>query len=63
MQNDTKESPRPPLPDATNWRELAERASKEPDPTKLLLLVHQLCDQLEQAEQRKKSVLQKDGLK
>jgi len=63
MQDDTKELPSLPPSDAPGWRELAERASKEPDPTKLVQLVHELCDRLEQAEQQRKSVLQKDGVK
>jgi hypothetical protein len=63
MQDDKKELPNLPPSDAPSWRQLAERASKEPDPTKLVQLVQELCDQLEQAEQQKKNLLQKGGVK
>jgi hypothetical protein len=42
------------LPPLTGWRELAARASEERDPEKLLQLVKQLGDELEQEEQQKK---------
>lgn len=37
----SSDSPEPP------WTEIAEKASKEPDPRKLLALVEQLCDALD----------------
>jgi hypothetical protein len=41
-------------PDVPDWCEIAERASKESDPKKLIQLVRALCDRLQQSEQRKK---------
>lgn len=42
------------IPDVPDWCEIAERASKESDPKKLIQLVRALCDRLQQAEQKKK---------
>ena len=39
-------------PHAERWRELAEQASKEPDPKKLLAEVEELCHELEKREAR-----------
>lgn len=63
MQDDARKLPSLSPSDVPSWRELAERASKEPDPTKLLQLVHELCDQLERAEKLRKSLLQGDEVK
>ncbi len=52
-----------PPSDEPSWRELAERASKEPDPKKLLELVHELCDQLDRTEEEKNSVMRQDASK
>ena len=38
----------------TDWRELAEKASKEPDQDKVLDLVRQLDERLEEAEEQKR---------
>lgn len=43
-----------PTPKASDWRELAARASQESDPQKLSELVKQLCDRLDEIEQEKK---------
>jgi hypothetical protein len=59
MQDDTKQVSTLPPSDSTRWRELTERASKEPDPAKLLQLVHELCDEIDQTQQ-KKTPSQKD---
>ncbi len=40
----------PPAPPTEHWRELAEKASKEQDPEKLLEEVEELCHDLEQRE-------------
>ncbi len=50
----------PPLSPSTasDWRELASRASKEADPQKLSQLVQQLCDRLDEIEQQKKKPAQ-----
>ena len=36
-----------------DWCEIAERASRESDPKKLIQLVRALCDRLQEAELRK----------
>ena len=38
-----------------DWRTLAELASRETDSAKLVEIVHELCDVLEQAEREKSS--------
>jgi len=48
MNDDGK--PLPNQPQLQNWRELAEKASKEPDQDKVLDLVRQLNERLEEAE-------------
>jgi hypothetical protein len=35
-----------------SWRKLATAASKETDTTKLIELVHQLCDSLDRSDER-----------
>ena len=40
----------PAAPPIEHWRELAEKASKEEDPKKLLQEVEELCNELEQRE-------------
>ena len=47
MNDDGK--PLPDQPHLQNWRELAEKASKEPDQDKVLDLVRQLDERLEEA--------------
>jgi hypothetical protein len=42
---------RPPL--TPDWREIAERASNERDPKKLIRLVKALCDRLEELHAEK----------
>ena len=37
-----------------DWCEIAERASRESDPKKLIQLVRALCDRLQEAELKKK---------
>jgi len=37
-----------------DWREIAARAAKEKDPTKLLKLVEHLCEKLEQQNSARK---------
>jgi hypothetical protein len=37
-----------------NWCEIAERASRESDPKKLIQLVRALCDRLQEVELRKR---------
>jgi predicted Zn-dependent protease len=39
----------PPPPPTDEWREIAERASREQDPRKLIELVQELCKKLEEA--------------
>jgi hypothetical protein len=46
--------PLPSKPDSEDWRALAERASKETDPKKMLELVQRLCDALEQCKAERK---------
>lgn len=41
----------PAVPD---WCEIAERASRESDPKKLIQLVRALCDRLQETELRKR---------
>ena len=53
MQKDGK--PTPTSSTASDWREIASQASKEPDPEKLSELVQQLCDRLDEIEEQKKS--------
>jgi hypothetical protein len=38
-----------------DWCEIAERASRESDPKKLIQLVRALCDRLQEAELKKES--------
>ena len=38
-----------------DWCEIAERASRESDPKKLIQLVRALCDRLQEVELRKRS--------
>lgn len=40
----------PPAPPIEHWRELAEKASQEEDPKKLLEEVEELCQELEKRE-------------
>ncbi len=40
--------------DADAWREIAEKAAKEPDPSKLIKLVETLCDKLDEREALRK---------
>lgn len=47
MSDDSK-GRKPPLPETERWRGLAEKASKEQDPKKLLETVEELCEELEQ---------------
>lgn len=44
------------LSSATDWRELAAKASNESDPQKLSELVRQLCERLDEVEQQKKAL-------
>lgn len=39
------------------WRDLAEQASKEPNPQKLVRLVEQLCDQLDHRSAQRKLLI------
>lgn len=39
---------------APDWCQIAERASRESDPKKLIQLVRALCDRLQEAELRKR---------
>jgi len=41
-------------PRVPDWCEIAERASRESDPKKLIQLVRALCDRLQEAEIRKR---------
>ena len=41
-------------PHVPDWCEIAERASRESDPKKLIQLVRALCDRLQEAELKKK---------
>ncbi|MGC2446398.1 MAG: hypothetical protein WA477_02055 [Candidatus Sulfotelmatobacter sp.] len=41
-------------PGTKDWRDLAEQASKEPDSGKLIQLVQDLCDQLDQRDAQRK---------
>ncbi len=43
-------------PQALDWRDLAERASKETDPHKLIQLVQQLCETLEERHAQRKGI-------
>lgn len=43
---DPKEDPKP-SDRQQDWRDLAEQASKEPNPQKLVRLVEHLCDELD----------------
>jgi hypothetical protein len=52
MNDDGK--PLPNQPQLQNWRELAEKASKEPDQDRVLDLVRQLNERLEEAEKQKR---------
>jgi len=52
MLDDKK--PKSPSPRWEDWREIAERASNETDPKKLIQLVRQLCDVLDQHEAKGK---------
>jgi hypothetical protein len=46
----------PPIPrEKEEWREIAERASNETDPVKLLQLIEELCSKLEEREARRKA--------
>jgi hypothetical protein len=40
--------------DVPDWCEIAERASRESDPKKLIQLVRALCDRLQETELRKR---------
>jgi len=40
--------------DSEGWREIAEKASNEKDPQKLIKLVEALCEKLDEREQRRK---------
>ena len=40
-------------PHVPDWCEIAERASRESDPKKLIQLVRALCDRLQEAELKK----------
>jgi hypothetical protein len=53
MNDDGK--PLPNQPQLQNWRELAEKASKEPDQDRVLDLVRQLNERLEEAEKQSAS--------
>jgi len=45
----------PPIPpEKEEWREIAERASNETDPSKLLRLIEELCSKLEEREAHRK---------
>ncbi len=54
MSQDNKPPIPPKAPIPRDWRELAERASKEPDPEKLTQLIEELCDSIDRlrAERR-----------
>ena len=41
---------------APNWRQLAEAASHESDPAKLLQIVGQLCDSLDKVHTNEQSI-------
>lgn len=49
-------------PHAPDWCEIAERASRESDPKKLIQLVRALCDRLQEAELRKRKRLDPEAL-
>jgi hypothetical protein len=42
-------------PCVPDWCEIAERASRESDPKKLIQLVRALCDRLQEAELKRRS--------
>jgi hypothetical protein len=46
---------RPTPPEGKEWQQLADLASKETDPQKLIELVQQLCDALETHESTRKN--------
>ncbi len=47
MPQDGKPTTSSTSPPSKDWREIAERASKEPDPNKLLQLIEELCDSMD----------------
>ena len=53
---DTTKASTPAPQEPEHWRELAEKASKEQDPKKLLQEVEELCEELE----RRQAKLHKD---
>jgi len=50
---DPEKKAKPPFR-TEDWRELAKKASREPDPRKLLRLVEDLCDRLDQGDTKLK---------
>ncbi len=44
------EAPKPTTPETEDWRELAEKASNEQDPKKLLETVARLCDSIDKRQ-------------
>lgn len=44
-------------PKDEDWRDLAEKASREPDPKRLVELVKELCDKLEHREAVQKRMI------
>lgn len=47
-----------PAPETEDWRDLAAKAAEEKDPKKMLELVSELCDKLDQREAARKSARQ-----
>jgi hypothetical protein len=58
-EDDGKLIPKPSS--AQDWRDIAARASTEPDPQKLSELVQQLCDRLDQIDDQKKKPPQSES--